>query len=77
MIKRIKNIFLIDTTLKAKILKNFLWLLVGNSGSRLLKAIIIIYAARKLGVEGYGVFSYALGLAGFFVFLKISELIPS
>ena len=70
MIKRIKNIFLIDTTLKAKILKNFLWLLVGNSGSRLLKAIIIIYAARKLGVEGYGVFSYALGLAGFFVFFK-------
>ncbi len=57
-------------TLKNKIFKNFLWLFAGNVSSRFLKALIVIYAARKLGVEGYGVFSYALSLAGFFVFFK-------
>ena len=71
MIKKIKNLFFFEIkTIQGTILKNFIWLLFGNAGSRLLKVIIIIYAARKLGVEGYGIFSYALGLAGFFVFFK-------
>ena len=69
MIKRIKNIFLADNA-KAIIFKNFFWLFAGNVGSRFFKAAIIIYAARRLGVDGYGIFSYAVGLAGFFVFIK-------
>lgn len=69
MIKKIKNIFLANNA-KAIIFKNFFWLFAGNVGSRLFKAAIVIYAARKLGVDGYGVFSYAVGLAGFFVFIK-------
>lgn len=69
-IKKIKNIFLDDADSKLKIFKNFIWLFIGNAGGRLLKAVIVIYAARKLGAEGYGIFSYALGLAGFFVFFK-------
>ena len=32
----------------------------------MIKAVIIIYAARVLGAAGYGVFSYAVTLAGFF-----------
>ena len=51
-------------------LKNFAWLSASNTGSRFLKALITIYAARRLGAESYGVFSYALGLAGFFIFFK-------
>ncbi|MEK7162810.1 MAG: flippase [Patescibacteria group bacterium] len=71
MIRKIKNLFFFETkTIRGTIFKNFIWLFTGNVGSRLLKAVIVIYAARKLGVEGYGVFSYALGLAGFFVFFK-------
>lgn len=66
---KIKNIFLADN-IKTKILKNFFWLFAGNVGSRFFKAAIVIYAARKLGADGYGVFSYAVGLAGFFVFIK-------
>ncbi|MCL5004511.1 MAG: flippase [Patescibacteria group bacterium] len=69
MIKKIKNIFLVNSA-KAIIFKNFFWLFAGNVGSRFFKAAIIIYAARKLGVDGYGIFSYAVGLAGFFVFIK-------
>lgn len=35
-------------------------------GGRAIRAIAIIYVARLLGTSEYGVFSYAIGLAGFF-----------
>lgn len=47
-----------------------MWLFAGSAGSSVLRGVIVMYAARKLGVEGYGIFSYALGLAGFFLFFK-------
>lgn len=64
------KIFSANNGLKIKIFKNFIWLFAGNVGGRLLRAVVVIYAARKLGAEGYGIFSYALGLSGFFVFFK-------
>jgi len=71
MLDRFKKVFSFKAvTVRGTIVKNFGWLIAGNVGSRLLKALIVVYAARRLGVEGYGVFSYALGLAGFFVFFK-------
>jgi O-antigen/teichoic acid export membrane protein len=45
--------------------KNTFWLTVSNFGGRLIKAVVIIYAARVLGTAGYGLFSYAVTLAGF------------
>ncbi len=48
------------------VLKNTFWLTFGNITSKLIRAVLIIYAARILGVAGYGVFSYALAIAGFF-----------
>lgn len=39
---------------------------MSHVGSRFVRAAIIIYAARTLGATEYGVFSYLLGLAGFF-----------
>ena len=47
------------------IAKNTVWLLIGQIGSRLLRAAIVIYAARLLGAESWGAFSYALGIATF------------
>lgn len=47
------------------IAKNTTWLFVGQIGSRALRAIIVIYAARFLGATNWGVFSYALGIAAF------------
>ena len=70
IIRKINKVFFDKQDIRGVILKNFIWLFVGNAGSRFLKAVITIYAARKLGVEGYGIFSYALGLAGFFIFFK-------
>lgn len=47
------------------IAKNTFWLLGGQLASRLLRAAIVIYAARVLGAAGWGAFSYALGVAAF------------
>jgi len=66
MIKRIKNYLLQNRGTRQRIVKNTFWLTVGQVGSRLIRATILIYAARVLGAAEYGIFSYALSLAGFF-----------
>lgn len=50
--------------MRQTLLKNTFWLSFSEISGRLLKAVIIIYAARVLGAEGFGTFSYVLGLAG-------------
>ena len=47
------------------IAKNTAWLFIGQLGSRLFRAAIVIYAARVLGAAHYGAFSYALSIAAF------------
>ena len=66
MISRLKDLLFTNRSAKQTIAKNVFWLSVGQIGSRLIRAAIIIYAARILGAAEYGVFSYVLGLAGFF-----------
>lgn len=66
MWQRIKSFLLENKTSKQTVAKNTTWLSISNFGGRLLKAAIVIYAARVLGAAGYGVFSYAVTLAGFF-----------
>jgi len=65
MFEKIKAFLFKNTSTKQTVAKNTFWLSVSNFGGRLIKAIIIIYAARVLGTAGYGVFSYAVTLAGF------------
>lgn len=66
MIKTLRAFLFHNATVRQTIMKNTLWLFIGEILGRLLRAIIIIYAARVLGAEGWGVFSYALTLAGLF-----------
>ena len=66
MITRLKDLLFTNRGTKQTIIKNIFWLSVGQIGSRLIRAAIIIYAARILGAAEFGVFSYILGLAGFF-----------
>lgn len=66
MISRLKDLLFTNRSAKQTIVKNIFWLSVGQVGSRLIRAVIIIYAARIMGAAEYGVFSYVLGLAGFF-----------
>lgn len=55
-----------NQTTRQTIAKNSFWLSISNVGGRFIKAIIIIYAARVLGVERWGVFSYAVTIVAFF-----------
>lgn len=66
MIARLKNLLFYNRSAKQTIAKNIFWLSVSQVGSRFIRAGILIYAARILGAAEYGVFSYVLGLAGFF-----------
>ncbi|MBI4993493.1 flippase [Candidatus Wolfebacteria bacterium] len=66
MIARLKELLFQNRGMKQTIAKNVFWLSFSQIGSRLIRAAIIIYAARVLGAAEYGVFSYALGLSAFF-----------
>lgn len=54
-----------NKTPRQTVLKNTVWLFTGQVGSRLLRAVIVIYAARVLGAAHWGAFSYALGIVTF------------
>ena len=66
MWRRIKSFLLENKTPKQTVAKNTAWLSISDFGGRLLKAASSIYGARVLGAARYGVFSYAVALAGFF-----------
>lgn len=66
MIKKIKLFLLENKTVRQTVFKNVLWLNSGQIIGRLIRAGVIIYAARLLGTDGYGIFSYALSLAMLF-----------
>ena len=65
MLQRLRSFLFNNTTTKQTVAKNTVWLSISNFGGRLIKAAIIIYGARVLGTAGWGVFSYAVTLAGF------------
>ncbi|MEK7089705.1 MAG: flippase [Patescibacteria group bacterium] len=66
MFTKLRTLLLQNKSTKQTIVKNFFWLTFAQVASRFIRAAIIIYAARILGAGEYGVFSYALGLVGFF-----------
>lgn len=66
MLKRLKELLFQNRSTKQTITKNLFWLSFGQVASRLIRGIIIIYAARIMGANEYGLFSYLLSLAGLF-----------
>ncbi len=66
MFARLREFFLHNRGTRQTIVKNVFWLSFGQIAGRVIRAAIIIYAARLLGAADYGVFSYVLGVAGFF-----------
>ncbi len=66
MFAKIRQFLFYNTSQRQTIAKNTFWLFLGNIGGKLLKALLIIYAARVLGADGYGVFAYALSLSALF-----------
>ena len=59
---KIKEIFLKNLNQKQIIVKNIFWLSLAQLLSKILKAGLIIYAARILGVNEYGRFALALSV---------------
>jgi len=69
MFAKLKNFFLENHNTRQTFIKNTAWLFVGEVLGRLLKLAIVIFATRKLGVEGWGVFSYAMAYVSIFFIL--------
>ncbi|MEK7520805.1 MAG: flippase, partial [Patescibacteria group bacterium] len=65
MTEKIKSFLFENKTLRQTVVKNVFWLFSGQMIGRLLRAAVVVYAARILGAEGWGAFSYALSLAAF------------
>ena len=64
--EQVKKFFFKNTSIRQTVIKNTTWLFVGEISMRLLKLVLFIYAARKLGTSEWGVFSYALALMSIF-----------
>src|SRR5665647_1930381 len=67
--ERIKNFLFNNTSTKQTIVKNTIWLFAGEIPSRILKLVIVLFATRALGVEGWGTFSYSLSFISMFYVL--------
>ncbi len=67
--EKIKNFLFKNTSTKQTVAKNTAWLFIGEMLGRILKLVVIVFATRVLGVNGWGVFSYALAFVSvFYVF---------
>jgi len=60
--ERIKNFLFVNTSTKQTVIKNTFWLFVSEASGKFLKIGLIVYAARLLGAEGWGVFAYAMSI---------------
>ncbi len=63
--RKVLDWLLNNRTTHQTIAKNTFWLFAGQLIGRLLRATIVIYAARVLGAASWGAFSYAVGIAAF------------
>lgn len=68
--EKIKSFLFENKNIKQTVAKNTFWLFFGEFISRFSRAIIVIYAARILGAENWGVFSYAITFATLFMVLS-------
>lgn len=65
MLNKIKGFLFENQNQKQTLAKNTFWLFFGQTSGRLLRAGLVIYAARMLGPESWGAFSYVMSLAAF------------
>ncbi len=63
MFARLRSFLFSNGSPEQTVAKNAFWLGVSQFGARLVRAAFMVYLARLVGAEGYGVISYALSLA--------------
>lgn len=76
MLRKLKSFLFTNQTTRQTVAKNAFWLSASNLIGRLIRAVLIVAAARVLGTEEYGVFSYALSLAAFFTLFSDIGITP-
>jgi O-antigen/teichoic acid export membrane protein len=65
----IEKFLLTNISPKQIVIKNTFWLSLGQFFTRLFKFLLVVFAARILGPEGWGSFQYVLSIAAiFFIF---------
>lgn len=69
---KIKHFFFRNTTTRQTIVKNTVWIGVSTALIKIARATIIIYAARLIGTQQYGVFTYAMSVAA--IFAVVSDM---
>ncbi len=67
--KKIFDFLFKNLNAKQIVAKNTFWIFAGQIGGRIIRAVIVIYAARAIGAGEYGLFSYAVSLAAVFSIL--------
>ncbi len=63
---KLKRALFENASLRQTLIKNTFWLTISNVTGRVIRAGLLIFVARTLGAAGYGVFSYAVGVASLF-----------
>lgn len=69
---RLRSLLFQNTTTQQTVIKNTVWMFLGEGMSRISRALLVIIAARILGTEGLGVFAYVMALGGTFLFFEDS-----
>lgn len=67
MWKKLSDYLFVNTSLKQTLVKNTFWVGLSTMLVKLARAGLIIYVARILGADDYGIFTYALSLVGIFM----------
>ena len=68
--EKIKKFLFQNTEKKQTVMKNTFWLFTSEATGRLLKMGLIIYAARVLGVNGWGIFSYSVSVGALLMIMS-------
>jgi len=64
--ERIKNFLFKNSGIRQTVVKNTFWVALGTTITKIIRVVIIIYIARTLGTEDYGIFTYAMSLVAIF-----------
>ena len=70
MTERVRSFLFNNNSMGQTIAKNTFWLFSGQVISRIVRALLVIYAARVLGVEAWGIFSYVFSFATLLTIFK-------
>jgi len=64
--ERVKNFLFKNSGVRQTIVKNTFWITLGTTLTKIIRVLVIIYVARILGTEGYGIFTYVMSLVTIF-----------